>query len=81
MREYIYWILIFGVLWAPLFTVFYWQYGTHRDLDKSIRNKKANTSFEKLYKLFLIVVFGIQERWLTSVLCLVFLFIFNIIGV
>ena len=74
MRHYIQWLFIVGVLWAPLFTVFYWQLGTHKALDDSIRNRKANSFLEKFFKLFLISIFGIFERWLISIACLVFLF-------
>lgn len=77
----IYYILIFGILWAPLFTILYWQYGEHKELDGIIRNRDEKTKYQKLVKLILLLLFGISEKWLISVLCLVFLLIFKIIGV
>lgn len=81
MVEFLYWILIFGAAWAPLFTIFYWQHGVHRELDDSIRNKKERTRLDRIAKTFLILFFGISERWFVSVSCLVFVFCLKIIGV
>lgn len=82
MVKFLYWILIFGAAWAPLFTIFYWQYGaTHRELDDSIRNKKEGTRLERILKTFFILFFGISERWFVSVSCLVFVFCLKIIGI
>jgi hypothetical protein len=58
--EFLYWILIFGAAWAPLFTIFYWQYGaTHRELDDSIRNKKEGA--REYPKHFLFYFLGFQS--------------------
>lgn len=81
MYKFIYWVFVIGVLWAPLFTIFYWQFGNHRELDAAVKNIKVTSFFGISFKLFLIGVFGIYERWVTSISFLVLFFIFQVTGV
>ena len=79
MYKLIYWFFVVVILWAPLFTVFYWQFGSHQELDVLVRKIEKNSFIEKLLRTFLIGIFGIQERWITSISFLVLFFIFKAI--
>ena len=81
MYKLIYYFFIVGILWAPLFTIFYLQFGSHQELDEVIRKIETKTFIKKIFSIFLIGVFGIRERWATSISFFIVFFIFKVIGI